>query len=81
MLRIRFFGSIREQLQTSSIDVEYAGEESVSDLMATLIKRGERWLVLQDQDVLVALNMTLCARDAVINSGDELAFFPPVTGG
>lgn len=81
MLRILFFGSIREQLQTSSIDVEYAGEETVSDLMAKLIEKGERWLILEEQDVLVAVNMTLCGKDAVINSGDELAFFPPVTGG
>ena len=46
----------------------------------TLIHRiGELWL--GDQIVLVAVNQTLVPLDTPINDGDEVAFFPPVTGG
>lgn len=81
MINIRFFASIREQLGFSSINFEYSGEQTVSDLMAKLYKKSDKWQILKDQDVLIAVNQTLCAKGARINDGDEVAFFPPVTGG
>jgi molybdopterin synthase sulfur carrier subunit len=35
----------------------------------------------EDQPVRLALNQTMCPPDAPIAPGDEVAFFPPVTGG
>ena len=81
MIQIRFFASLRERLGLSSMNFEYAGEKTVNELMIELIEKGDRWLLLKEQDVLIAVNQTLCAKDASINDGDEIAFFPPVTGG
>jgi molybdopterin synthase sulfur carrier subunit len=81
MIQIRFFASLRERLGLSSMNFEYSGEKTVNELMIELIDKGDRWLLLKEQDVLIAVNQTLCAKDANINDGDEIAFFPPVTGG
>lgn len=81
MLQLRFFASLRERLGSSSINFEYSGQKTVNELMVELIAKGDRWLLLTEQDVLIAVNQTLCAKDAKINDGDEVAFFPPVTGG
>jgi molybdopterin synthase sulfur carrier subunit len=81
MIHIRFFASLREQLGLSSMNLEYGGEKTVLDLMTGLFEKSDKWKMLSENDVLVAVNQTLCAKDARINDGDEIAFFPPVTGG
>jgi molybdopterin synthase sulfur carrier subunit len=81
MIRIKFFASIREQLESSSMNFEYSGQNTVVDVISELFNKGDKWRLLSEQDVLVAVNQTLCAKDARINDGDEIAFFPPVTGG
>jgi len=44
--------------------------------------RGAHWAqVLQDGNLVVAVNHTVCSRDTLVSPGDELAIFPPVTGG
>lgn len=81
MIHIRFFASLRERLGLASVNIEYSGEKTVADLLSELFEKGDQWLMLKEQDVLVAVNQTLCSKEARINDGDELAFFPPVTGG
>ncbi|PJX34175.1 molybdopterin synthase sulfur carrier subunit, partial [Klebsiella sp. A-Nf5] len=47
-----------------------------------LAARGDRWaLALEEGKLLAAVNQTLTAFDHPVASGDEVAFFPPVTGG
>ncbi|WP_395344484.1 MoaD/ThiS family protein [Ningiella sp. W23] len=81
MLKVKLFANLREQLNCASMNVEYSGESNVSDLIHGLLNRDASWNRLTEQDVLVAVNQTLCSKDAKINDGDEVAFFPPVTGG
>lgn len=81
MIQIRFFASLREKLGLSSINFEYSGEKTVTEILSHLVEEGDRWLLLKEQDILVAVNQTLSAKDARVNDGDEIAFFPPVTGG
>ena len=81
MIQIKFFASLRERLGTSSLNLEYTGEDTVADVAQELVERGEVWRLLEEQDVLCAVNQTLCGKDTKINDGDEIAFFPPVTGG
>ncbi|RTF81482.1 MoaD/ThiS family protein, partial [Serratia marcescens] len=44
--------------------------------------RGDRWaLALESGKLLAAVNQSLVAADHPLRAGDEVAFFPPVTGG
>ena len=81
MINVQFFASLRERLGCANINMEYAGEQSVTALKLQLLARGEQWRALSEHDVLCALNQSICQGDAMVNDGDELAFFPPVTGG
>ena len=81
MIQIHFFARLREHLGTASLNFEVNGEKTVADIIKVLVSRGEQWQLLTEQDVLCAVNQTLSGQDANVNDGDEIAFFPPVTGG
>lgn len=59
------------------------GVNTVAQLKAHLAKRGEAWASLFNgkQTIRAAINHTLVDNEAKVKSGDEVAFFPPVTGG
>jgi molybdopterin synthase sulfur carrier subunit len=81
MIKIQFFASLRERLGCANINMEYGGEQSVEALKLQLVDRGEQWQALSENDILCALNQTICQPETMVNDGDEIAFFPPVTGG
>ncbi|MFY0657484.1 MAG: MoaD/ThiS family protein [Neptunomonas phycophila] len=83
MIRVVFFAGLREALGDS---VEVAHDESiktVEDLIARLIElNGDGWAEeLNASHVLIAVNQEMTTRLALVADSDEVAFFPPVTGG
>ena len=56
---------------------------TVADLLATLAARGGAWAteLAAGRAVRVAVNYVMCARETPVRAGDEIALFPPVTGG
>ncbi|MDG6896356.1 molybdopterin synthase sulfur carrier subunit [Volucribacter amazonae] len=81
MIKILFFGQIRELVNTDELMLE-AKFEHIQQLLDYLVQKGDKWqLALQQGKVLVAVNQTLSSLDSPIQAGDEIAFFPPVTGG
>ena len=81
MLNILFFAQVRELVGTDRIELpaEYADVES---LRAALAERSDRWaLALEPGKLLAAVNQTLVSHQHPLRAGDEVAFFPPVTGG
>jgi len=81
MINVIFFAQVRELVDTDSLSVE-AGFATVDALRCHLASRSDRWaLALEDGRLLVAVNQTLVSLDHPLNDGDEVAFFPPVTGG
>lgn len=55
---------------------------TVESLRQALCTRGDRWaLGLEPGKLLMAVNQSLVAADHPLRAGDEVAFFPPVTGG
>jgi molybdopterin synthase sulfur carrier subunit len=83
MITLVFFASVREQLGIDRLDVEICSEQSVDEMLRALIlEKGALWGdVLGQKHILVAVNHEMTAKDTIIKDGDEIAFFPPVTGG
>ncbi|MCA0174711.1 MAG: MoaD/ThiS family protein [Proteobacteria bacterium] len=81
-IRILFFAALREQLG-AELAHEIAPGTTVADVRTALRARGEPWATLLDaaRGTRTALNQALCGEQATLRPGDELAFFPPVTGG
>lgn len=84
MIRILYFARLREQLGTGGEELPTGPESlSVADLAAALHRRGGLWAeaFAPDQSLLAAVNQELARGETRIADGDEVAFFPPVTGG
>ncbi len=75
-VQVKLFASLREQLGFGEREVELAEGQTVDDLWAVISGRPE-----VPPDVLRAVNMDYVKGDRILSEGDEVAFFPPVTGG
>lgn len=75
MIQVKFFASLRERAGKADMSIPAAGLATVTDV----------WASATDFDMpantLVAVNHEYVARDHAVQDGDEVAFFPPVTGG
>lgn len=83
-VRVLYFASLREQVGLSKEEVELPGDAyTVGALRALLQARGGAWATALAEGKLLrmAVNMDMAQGDAPIKAGDEVAFFPPVTGG
>ena len=83
-VKVLFFANLRERLGAGAEVVEIPDSAStVAGLRLHLMRRGGAWEeVLGDMKVVrVAVNQDMAAANASLNPGDEVAFFPPVTGG
>jgi molybdopterin synthase sulfur carrier subunit len=83
-IKVLFFAALREQLGTSAEEIQLpAAVSTVAGLRSHLMARGGAWeSVFADRRLVrVAVNQDIVAPTARIKAGDEVAFFPPVTGG
>ncbi|MBT0722120.1 molybdopterin synthase sulfur carrier subunit [Tatumella sp. TA1] len=81
MINVLFFAQTRELVDCSSLVVDDEVDD-VEQLRVALMQRGKRWqLALSNGRLLAAVNQEICAFSHPLKSGDEVAFFPPVTGG
>ena len=83
MIKVVLFASLREDLGVAEVEHAPAGVNSVADLIEGLSQRfGEVWReTLMADNVLVAINQNMVKNGISVVDGDEVAFFPPVTGG
>lgn len=81
MVKVLFFASLRAQLGTTEYRLEnFSG--SVAELRTRLGELFPDWQApLQSADVQAAVNREMAAFSTPVGDGDEVAFFPPVTGG
>lgn len=81
-VEVRYFASVREALGTAE-QVELPAGSTVAQLRELLIARSPRHAqaLARERAVRCALAQRMCAEDAVLVEGAEVAFFPPVTGG
>ena len=74
-VRIKCFAALRQQLGVDARDVPHQGAMTIADA----------WRALSDapppDNLLCARNYEYADLSATVEDGDEIAFFPPVTGG
>jgi molybdopterin synthase sulfur carrier subunit len=84
MIKVLFFANFREQLGCGELDVAWSPDVgTVTGLRQRLVAQGgATWRPVLDADnVIKAVNQVVVEDDAAVADGDEVAFFPPVTGG
>ncbi|HIF20890.1 MAG: MoaD/ThiS family protein [Gemmatimonadota bacterium] len=79
-VRTLFFAAYRDRLGLSELMVELAQGATVADLVAELRGRGSPFDLLPEQPA-VAVNRAYALMSEPLDSGDEVAFIPPVAGG
>lgn len=75
-ITVKYFASLRERLGRAEDRLEAAEAATVQQIWARLAEREEL-----PANVLVAVNQEYVDREHPVRDGDEVAFFPPVTGG
>lgn len=81
MITVLFFAQVRELVGTDRLELT-ENYPTVESLRQVLSQKGERWaLALEDGKLLAAVNQSFVSSDHPLTAGDEVAFFPPVTGG
>lgn len=73
-IQVKFFASLRETLGVGDININSASNAGEAWDLAT--NKAER-----PANILVAINLEYAQFDSPVKEGDEVAFFPPVTGG
>ena len=84
MVRVLFFARLREELDCTALEVPWSDQLTDLDaLYATLCEHGgEPWRRLLGQpNIIRAVNQRVEEGNCTLHDGDEVAFFPPVTGG
>lgn len=84
MLKVLFFARVREQLDCASLDLPWPDQGlDIDSLQQHLCaERGDSWRdTLQQENMVRAVNQVIVTGNCALSDGDEVAFFPPVTGG
>jgi sulfur-carrier protein len=81
-IKVLYFASLREQLGKAAEDLDVS-PTTVAGLRTHLMARGGAWqsALAQGKALRVAVNQELAQPATPVKPGDEVAFFPPVTGG
>lgn len=84
MIDILYFASLRETLGCEREQLDPTGRlTDIASLKSSLIERGGAWqeVFSQPTGILVSVNQQMAHDETPIADSDEVAFFPPVTGG
>lgn len=83
-VRVLYFAALRERLGQAAEEIELpAGVSTLAGLRSHLISRGGEWqsALAETRLLRMAINQDMAEANAPVRAGDEIAFFPPVTGG
>ncbi|SDH78177.1 molybdopterin synthase sulfur carrier subunit [Vibrio xiamenensis] len=81
MIKVLFFAQTRELVGVDELEVEntFASAEALRQHLAS--QPGKWSLALEAGKLLCAVNQAIVPLESELKDGDEVAFFPPVTGG
>ena len=75
-IQVRFFASLREQLGVGEVELSLETINTVADVWSQVTHSAK-----MPVNTLMAVNMEYVDLAHPVSQGDEVAFFPPVTGG
>jgi len=82
MIQVLFFASLRERLKTEQLELPVDGIKTVQDVYNQLLKHSDMFnATLSDPKPLMSVNQEIALPASTVKDGDEVAFYPPVTGG
>ncbi len=84
MIKILFFGALREKIGYANLSLPWTPDTScnVTEVLHQLSLQSDAIKnALFDGQLLCAVNQQICSLQHIVQCGDEVAFFPPVTGG
>ena len=82
MIKIVFFAALREQLDCAELSIAADDAKTVDDIKQLLTAKNDQWQkTFTNASLLSAVNHDMVDGTYLVKSGDEVAFFPPVTGG
>jgi sulfur-carrier protein len=76
-IKVKLFASLAESVGRREATFDHSDGMTVGSLWETLSKESSA----APSEILAAVNMAYCEPETVLHDGDEVAFFPPVTGG
>jgi len=79
-INIRFFATLRDRAGVASLQVEITEPATVADVLKQLVTEFPA-IEPSIPTALVAVNQEYSFPDTVVHPGDEVALFPPVSGG
>ncbi|GEA06459.1 molybdopterin synthase sulfur carrier subunit [Alteromonas sp. KUL42] len=80
-ITVKTFAQTRELSGEDNISLDLEPDATIDTVIKHLTARGSHWELALSGSILSARNHQLCDKQTVLNDGDEVAFFPPVTGG
>ncbi len=82
MIRVLFFASLRERLQCDALELPSEGMSTVQEVFDALLQQSPLFAeTLSSPKPLMAVNQEIAHATSPVKAGDEVAFYPPVTGG
>lgn len=83
MIKIRYFGSLKETLNTTEEQLDWKKGLTTDKLLQDLRQRNDAWAeALAEKNVFrLVVNQQVVYQPVAIKEGDEVAVLPPVTGG
>ena len=78
-MKILYFASLKENLNTANDEINVVSPVSISTIKKQLIEKyGTQYF---PDNIMCAVNHEMANEDTKVCESDEVAFFPPVTGG
>ena len=84
MITLLYFARLREALGSGREELLLPSDiNTLGALRTHLAQRGEAWAkeMAAGRNLRAAVNQDIATADTPVKDGDEIAFFPPVTGG
>lgn len=82
MVKVLFFAQLKELLNCDGLNLNVECPQTVQSIKQAIIAENPNWAEpLNQATIMCAVNQAMVDNQHAVEHGDEVAFFPPVTGG